>query len=324
MPRRSAGPRLYLDPRRQQWIIRDGSAFCRTGCGVGSRGDAEKQLASYIGQKHKPAPSNDPLIDDVLSVYGREHAPHTARGGIEVAYATGKLLTYWSGKRVSDVTARACRAYPGGRRHLETLRAAIGYWHKEYGPLSSVPSMVLPPKSPPRERWLTKGEAARLLWACRRCEYLKRFVILGLHTGSRAGVLFALQWSWIDLERGVMRRRAPGERDNDTKRRPPVRLGRRILSFLRRWHRQDGGTGNVVSFRGAGIIRIRGPWQKACAAAGLPGITPHVMRHTRATWLVQAGIPLWEAAGHLGMTVQILEQVYGHHSPKFQQSAADV
>lgn len=324
MPRTSSGPRLYLDPRRQQWVIRDGNHFHRTGCNAGSRSDAEKQLEKYIGRKHKPAPSNDPLLDDVLTVYSREHGPHTARNGIEVAYGIGKLLPYWSGKRVSGVTARACRAYPGTRRHLQTLSAAIGYWHREYGPLASVPVVLLPPKSPPRERWLTKSEAARLLWACRRCEYLKRFVILGLHTGSRAGVLFAMDWSWVDLERGVMRRRAPGERENETKRRPPVRLGRVPLAFLRRWHKVDGGAGNVVRFRGSGILRIRGPWQKACVAAGLDGITPHVMRHTRATWLMQAGIPTWEAAGHLGMTTAVLEAVYGHHSPGFQSDASNV
>src|SRR5580704_8687727 len=153
MPRRSAGPRLYLDERRGSWAIRDGTRFIRTGCGVGSRSDAEKRLAEYIGQKHKPAPSADPLLDDVLTVYTREHAPHTARRGSEIGYIIGRLLPYWTGKRVSAVTARVCRAYPGGRKHLEMLRAAITYWHREYGPLQSVPAVVLPPKGAPRSRW---------------------------------------------------------------------------------------------------------------------------------------------------------------------------
>lgn len=326
MPRRSAGPRLYLDPARQTWIIRDGKRFTRTGCGAGSRSDAEKQLATYLGDKHKPAPSGDPLVDEVLTAYGREHAPHTARGGRETGYLIGSLLAYWSGKRVSQVTARACRAYKsgGGRRDLETLRAAIRYWNREHGPLKTVPVVVLPPKGAPRDRWLTKSEAARLLWASRRHEHLKRFIILGLHTGSRAGVLFSLRWDWIDLGRGVMLRRAPGEADIETKRRPPVKIGRQLTGFLRRWRRADGGTGNVVHVAGNAVAHVRRSWQSACVDAELPDISPHVMRHTRATWLMQAGTDIWEAAGHLGMTVAVLESVYGHHAPDFQGSAADV
>jgi len=44
-------------------------------------------------------------------------------------------------------------------------------------------------------------------------------------------------------------------------------------------------------------------------------VTPHVLRHTAATWLMQAGTGIWEAAGYLGMTVETLSQRYGHHHP---------
>ena len=33
-------------------------------------------------------------------------------------------------------------------------------------------------------------------------------------------------------------------------------------------------------------------------------VTPHILRHTAATWLMQAGVDLWEAAGFLGITVE--------------------
>jgi integrase len=49
---------------------------------------------------------------------------------------------------------------------------------------------------------------------------------------------------------------------------------------------------------------------------GLEGVvTPHTLRHTAATWLMQAGVDMWTAAGYLGMTVKTLERVYGHHHP---------
>jgi integrase len=48
-----------------------------------------------------------------------------------------------------------------------------------------------------------------------------------------------------------------------------------------------------------------------------------VLRHTCATWLMQRGVPLWECAGFLGMTLETLEAVYGHHHPDFLRVAAD-
>ena len=39
---------------------------------------------------------------------------------------------------------------------------------------------------------------------------------------------------------------------------------------------------------------------------------------------MQAGVDLWEAAGHLGMNVKTLQDHYGHHHPNFQSRAAEV
>ncbi|MEJ0095155.1 MAG: tyrosine-type recombinase/integrase [Methylocella sp.] len=65
-------------------------------------------------------------------------------------------------------------------------------------------------------------------------------------------------------------------------------------------------------------------FSRAVADAGLgQDVTPHVLRHTAATWSMQNGTDLWEAADLLGMTVKTLERVYGHHHPNYQKDAAD-
>ena len=46
------------------------------------------------------------------------------------------------------------------------------------------------------------------------------------------------------------------------------------------------------------------------------------MRHTAATWQMQAGVDPYEAAGYLGMSVETLMDTYGHHHPDFQEKAA--
>ena len=46
-------------------------------------------------------------------------------------------------------------------------------------------------------------------------------------------------------------------------------------------------------------------------------------RHTAATWLMQNGAPLWEAAGYLGMSEKTLRETYGHHHPDFMRGAVE-
>ncbi|TIN06710.1 MAG: site-specific integrase, partial [Mesorhizobium sp.] len=70
---------------------------------------------------------------------------------------------------------------------------------------------------------------------------------------------------------------------------------------------------------------VRTAWEAAVELAWLDdAVTPHVLRHTRATWMMQAGIDKWQAAGALGMSLQMLEENYGHHHPDWQREAAEV
>ncbi len=233
MPRRRLPPRLYLDPGRRTWVIRDGSRFIRLTASEAERAAAERQLAEYIGRKWEPKPSGAPLIADVLTVYATEVAPHRKRPQY-YAYRVSHLLEWWGDKTVAEVSAKACRAYAAGRppmqaaSDLRILRVAVKYWHREYGPLNFIPSFWTPKTNPPKDRWLTKAEAARLVKASRPYPHLRRMILLGLHTGSRPGVIMALRWDQIDLHAGVMHRLPHGVRDDAKKRSPPVRLGRKI------------------------------------------------------------------------------------------------
>jgi integrase len=226
MPRKKSPPRLYFDASRQQWVVRDGQSFVRTGCGAEQRGEAERALAAYLAGKHAPEPSNDPLIADVLNLYAVEAAPHlkTAKN---VAYNIGSVLQWWGAKRASEVTTKNCRAYassktqPAARSDLNVLKWAMKYWHQsEHGPLRVMPSYWLPPQNPPRERWLTRSEAARLLWAARPYPHIRRFILLGLYTGSRSSVLMNLRWRQIDLATKVMSRVPAGTIPDRRKRAP--------------------------------------------------------------------------------------------------------
>jgi hypothetical protein len=100
------------------------------------------------------------------------------------------------------------------------------------GLCSEVVSVVLPEKPAPRERWLARSEAARLLWAAWRARqvmrnkathravgrHIARFILVGLYTGTRssaicgAGLMPTIGRGHVDLDRGVFYRRAIGRR----------------------------------------------------------------------------------------------------------------
>lgn len=329
MPRKSKGARLYLDEERGQWVIRDGSRFIRTGCAESDNEGAEAKLAEYIAAKYKPPAVASPLLADVLLVYAQEKLPKT-RAADKAAHNISNLTPFWGRKKADDVNTATCEEYAktrpqaAARRDLEVLRAALYYWHEHKAQLAKAPLVALPDKGAPRERWLTQEEAKRLRKAAMKWPHLYRFVILGLKTGSRSGVLLDLKWDQINLRSGVMDRKAAGETEAANKRKPPVRLGRSVVRLMRRWKAKDGKIPYVIHYNGRPVDSLKKSWALACEAAGLEDVSPHIMRHTRATWLMQAGVDIWQAAGHLGMTVKVLENTYGKHHPDFQSDASEV
>lgn len=92
-----------------------------------------------------------------------------------------------------------------------------------------------------------------------------------------------------------------------------IPLPRRLLAHLRRWKRR--GQTFTVEWNGRAVKDCDKAFRHVAEAAGLPDVTPHIIRHTCATWLAQSGAPTWESAGFLGMTEKQSEETYGHHHP---------
>lgn len=371
------GPRLWLQPERRngngsieaaRWIIRDGSIKRSTGFVESERGGAEKALADYIALKHDPRrnvgqPSHV-LIADVLSIYARDVAPNHSRPE-ETKSRILRLGSWWgdpafAGRKalgplpvltgyVSDINASNCRAYVAfvganrsASRDLELLRAALRH-AQEQRVLEGFVKVTLPPKSPPRERWLTRAEVARLVWTAWRSgrttngrsgerdnwhmrRHLARFILLAVYTGSRkqdvlnAAFVRHPDHGFIDLERGVWTRKATSKMATK-KRQPPIPLPPQLLSHLRRWHRS--GQTFAVEFNGQRIDSISKAFRALVAECSLDAeVIPHALRHTGVTWAMQNGVELWEASGYFGMSVKTLMDVYGHHHPDHLRGAA--
>jgi integrase len=158
--------------------------------------------------------------------------------------------------------------------------------------------------------------------------HVARFILVGLYTGTRSAAICGASLTptvgrgHVDLDQGVFYRRPIGRRQNK-KRQPPVKLPPRLLAHMRRWVGRGFAKRTVVEWNGSPVASVRKGFEAAVRAAGLGAdVTPHILRHTCATWLMQSGVNLWDAAGFLGMTVQQLEAGYGHHHPDYQHQAA--
>jgi integrase len=69
-----------------------------------------------------------------------------------------------------------------------------------------------------------------------------------------------------------------------------------------------------VEWNGRVVKSVRTAFKRAVKLAKLSGkVAPHTLRHTAATWLMKAGFGKWQAAGFLGMSIEMLDRVYGHH-----------
>jgi hypothetical protein len=78
-----------------------------------------------------------------------------------------------------------------------------------------------------------------------------------------------------------------------------------------------------VEWDGEPVASVKTAFKHAVRLAGLTGkISPHTLRHTAATWLMQNGVDIWTAAGFLGMSAEMVDRVYGHHHLDYLSKAA--
>jgi integrase len=103
----------------------------------------------------------------------------------------------------------------------------------------------------------------------------------------------------------------------------PVPIPPRLLAHLRRWTAKGVSQEHFVEWNGRPVQSVKAAFKTAVRLAKLKGkISPHTLRRTAATWLMQAGVDKWEAAGFLGISIQMLDRVCGHHRPDPLRSAA--
>lgn len=280
-------------------------------------------------------------VAEALDQYAREHkvgAPERRQ------YAIDHLTILLGSKPLAAVDIPLCRWYKQQRRvkdattrrELGVLQAAANHalrWRRIAA--ADMPSIELPPNSDPRMLWLFEDELQRLRDAATGRARL--FIDLAYYTASRKGALENLTWDRVNLNVGRIALNDPCGRLNK-KRKPVVPIAPELIDKLKLLKSATAYVG-PAEFGGqcrnyvlSNTHDIRPAFDAAAHRAGLEmlpardgrpagRLTPHVLRHTRATHLLQKGVDPYAVAALLGDNLSTVLRVYGHHCPGYLEEA---
>lgn len=318
----------------------------RVSTGVTDRAAAERRLIEHAESRRVPKKRgpHEVSVAETLNGYISQRLTGKARKDAEsVAKHFSAFMEAEAISVIAEMTTAMQKRYiewrranstgrkaPDGQlsagtinKDLEVLRAALRFWRQE-GHVAEVPHVRLLKKPPPRERFLTPEEVRRLLDHCVE-DHLHLFVMLALHTLQRPGAILDLRCEQVDLTGGGGRGRIdfnPPGRAQTSKRRPVVPVTETLRPVLERAI-ADSVTGHVVEYMAAPVRKLRRSFATACANADLKSVTPYTLRHTGATLLAAAGVPLWQISGMLGHSLSRTTEVYAKHAPGFLGEASD-
>lgn len=196
---------------------------------------------------------------------------------------------------------------------------------EEWGRLPRAPQMRTLRVPPPAFDFLLPDESATLLSA-RSEPHWRDMVLVGLRTGLRRGELLALQRDDADLERRtlrVSRSFVQGVLDTPKSNRArTIPLTADVCAVFARAPR-DGFVFGRRDERPHSPEVAEKAIKRLCAEVGLRPVGWHALRHTYASDLVAAGVPLLAVQQLLGHASITMTMRYAHLAPSALRGAVD-
>lgn len=245
----------------------------------------------------------------------------------EITY--GDVYNYRNIRLKSHTQNKKPRTLSTMNRELSVLKRIFNIGFREgwllKNPMNCGETLIDVSAERKRERILTLEEEKRLLVACdervitytrggkqitaidngENRKHLKPFLIALLDTGARKGEMLKLTWQMVDFERRLITFEALTTKTLKTR---SVAMTSRLYAELRRlWVESDKNLEATVF----GIKdNVRKSFSAACRAAGikeggLDGLTLHCLRHSAASRLVKAQMP-----------VEMVGRILGHSQPQ--------
>lgn len=278
-------------------------------------------------------------VPQVTDIVVQDYARKRLSGKLSCPGASG----HRSGAGVVEGTVRnelvlllACMNYCSQRKHKKKL----------FDP-TLIEAFDLPEPSKSRKRVLNDDEVNALLVAAAarsraegRLSRIELFLRLCLQTAGREKAIRTLTFERIDFVNSIIDLNDANRLKKD-KNRAIIHMDESLAIVLRRALAESD---HSIPLERRYVLGHAGPiWstmQRVVHEAGLTpagwtlparqkapmstGISPHTLRHTAATNMVVAGIPLSHVAEFLGNTITIVEKVYKHLQPNHLKAAAAV
>jgi len=320
---------LYRRPRSPYWWVRIGRKT-RKSTGTTNRRDAEefeRVLQQRLWRLEKLGDRSALSWNEATERWLVESSRKRARDREALTW----LLPRLTGRTVSeiadpDVYAELQKdALAEGWKHasvdrtMATLRAvlrACARWRY----LEHVPQVPMYAPKAPEPRWLTQTQFQALCKALPvHLQLAARFAVL---TGLRMRAMLGLTWSRVDLR--AQRAWIPASQMK-TGRPHGVPLSRDAIKVLQRLRAINPKGDLVFQWHGKPIDSCYTPVFKAAVKrCGLRPFRWHDLRHTWASWAVQAGIPLQQVMELGGWKSYSMVLRYAHLAPSHLAAAAEL
>jgi len=234
------------------------------------------------------------------------------------------LCTRWGNKRLDEITTPDVANWLGELRSsglapatVEKIRITFNRsfelalkWQTpgvKFNPVRGIPR---PKFNNARDRYLSSDDAERLLKACEASinPQLRNIVGLLLLTGARKRELLDAKWENVNLDRKVWF--IPTSKTGKARYVPLSKPALDLIAGLPRYDKCAWLLPNPKTKKP--YTDIKHPWETAREAAGLEGLHLHDLRHSAASFMINAGIDLFAVGRILGHADHQSTMRYSH------------
>jgi integrase len=198
---------------------------------------------------------------------------------------------------------------------LGALKAAVNRairqkWYVGANPFTNVEWVPEPEKRP---LWLDKAQIKTVMTAAKKDGANARAIFaLGIYAGLRKREIDRCRWEWFDWEQELLHVDPLKGKKHRT-----IPLHRELAKALKPLRKAEGYVVEPEKELGSYRYRfdIRKTFDRVLKAVKLEWVTPHTLRHTFASQLVTAGVPLFKVTVWLGHSDPRTTMIYAHLAP---------
>lgn len=321
---------LYRHPKSPYWWVRFSIAGIKTRC---SSGTTEREAASEFETKLRADLWRQRRLGERPRYSWKQAVDRWYQGAGGRGRDREKERLKWFDKHIKaddaliDITREAIEklrqlkanesSQSTANRHMALLRMILRKAHREWDWLDKAPVVPMFPLEAAEPRFLTRAQFTRL--KSKLPVHLAKLAEFSVETGLRMRNVTGLTWSQVDLRRRSLMIPAARAKAGETLAIPMSERAYAIVRSCREEHET-----HVFIFRKRPIDDANGlAFKEAAKAAGVPWLRWHDLRHTWASWHIQAGTPLHALQELGGWRSYEMVRRYAHLSTEHLRAFAE-